>query len=139
MSGISIARFFSHVVRVTFTAGAMLLIGVVASKVTGWIHSILDIRSVVAVLLQFLLIAIAGIAGGTYVSVRYITPNSIWHPVLAGALLGLFPVGVTFQGDAGLMRVSIVLSAIAIAAIAAVALRSRAVRPLTSLERTRER
>jgi hypothetical protein len=117
----------------------MLLIGALAGMVVGWFGSIIGIRSGTAILFGFLLVAIIGIAGGSYVSIRHIAPHSVLHPVAAGALLGLFPMGVTFQGDVGLMRVAIVLSAVAIAAIAAVVIRSRGTPPNTSLERSRER
>jgi hypothetical protein len=122
---ISIAKVVLHAVRVALAAGAMLLSGVVAGIVMGWLSTIAGIQSGTAVLIGFLLVAIIGIAGGTYISIRHITSNSVLHPVAAGALLGLFPVGVTFQGDTGLMRVAIVLSTVAIAAIAAVVIRSR--------------
>jgi hypothetical protein len=122
---ISIAKVVLHAVRVALAAGAMLLSGALAGMVLGWFSTIAGIHSGTAVLIGFLLVAIIGIAGGTYVSIRHITSNSVLHPVAAGALLGLFPVGVTFQGDTGLMRVAIVLSTVAIAAIAAVVIRSR--------------
>lgn len=133
---ISIASLLSHAVRVALAAGAMLLVGAVVSKVTGWIGSIVGIRSGAAVLIGFSLVAIGGIAGGTYVSIRHITPNSILHPVLAGAVLGLFPVGVTFQGDAGLMRAAVFLITVAIAAVAAFVIRARLTPPDISPERT---
>jgi hypothetical protein len=135
---ISIAKLVLHAVRVALAAGAMLLIGALAGMVMGWFSTIVGIRSGTAILVGFLLVAIIGIAGGTYVSIRHIASNSILHPLAAGALLGLFPVGVTFQGDTGLMRVYIVLSVVAIAAISAFVIRSKTTPPNSSLERARE-
>jgi hypothetical protein len=136
--GTAIAIVLSYVVRVAFVAGVMLLVGFVVSTVMGWFNSLLGIQSGAAVLMGFLLVAIAGIAGGTYVSMRFVFPNAILHPVVAAALLGLFPAGVTFQGDAGLMRFAIVMSTIAIATIAAVVIRFRA-KPNYSPELMRDR
>jgi hypothetical protein len=136
---IAIVSLASHAVRVALAAGAMLFIGALAALVVGWCISIIGIRSGTAVLTVFVLVAIIGIAGGCYVSIRHIAPHSVTHPVAAAALLGLFPVGVTFHGDVGLMRVAIVLSAVAIAAVAAVVIRSRETPPNTSLERTCDR
>lgn len=135
--GTAIAIFFSHAVRIALVAGVMLLIGTLVGKVLGWFGSLVGIQSGAAILSGFLLVAITGIAGGTYVSVRHIASNSVWHPVAAGALLGLFPAGLTFQGDAGLMRFAILLGAIAIAAIATLVTRYRTSRPGNSLVDTR--
>jgi hypothetical protein len=134
---ISIASVVAHAVRVALAGGAMLLIGALASVVMGWVTSMAGIGSFTSIVVAFLLVAIIGIAGGTYVSIRHIALNSVLHPVAAGVLLGLFPVGVTFQGDAGLMRVAIVLIAAAIAAIAALIIRYRTTSPKISQQRTR--
>jgi hypothetical protein len=134
---ISIANYFAHAVRVAVAAGAMLVVGWVASICIGGLISILGIQSVVAVFVGFALIAIIGIAGGTYFSVRYVTRNSVLHPVVAAAVLGLFPVGFTFHGDVGLIRTSILAGTVGVAVIAAYISRSLTAPPNSSLERAR--
>lgn len=130
-------RFVSHALRIALAFGAMVLICYLAGKILGWFGSIAGMRSPVAFFSQLFLIALVGIGGGVYISVRYITPNSVWHPVVAGVLLGLYPVGVTFSGDAAGMRFAIFLIVTAIATIAAFVFRSRRAPPDAPLERER--
>lgn len=117
---ITIPTAFAYAIRVAIAAGVMLLLGIATSIVLRIFDWIADAQSGMVVVGEFLLISIIGIAGGAHVSVRYITPNSVLHPVLAAAVLGLFPIGVTFHGDAGWMRAGIAAAAITIATIAAV-------------------
>ena len=125
--------------RVALAAGTMLLVGTATALYLDLLAAIARPTSAAEILIGGLLVALVGIAGGTFVSVRYITPNSVLHPALGAAVLGAVPVGVTFTGDAGLIRAGIVLGAVAIAVTAAVVTRSRVAPRKTSLERTRER
>jgi hypothetical protein len=137
--GVSFAAYLAHAARIAFAAGAMLAIGISAWIALGMLTVLTGVQSGAVVLIGFILVAVTGIAGGSYVSVRYITPLSVFHPVVAAAVLGLIPVGVILRGEAGFVRVTILFAAVAVAALAAFVSRSIMAPPNTSLERTRHR
>jgi hypothetical protein len=117
----------------------MLLIGGVAWIALGMVNVFTGLLSGAAALIGFLLVAIIGIAGGSYVSVRYITPLSVLHPIVAAGALGLVPIGVVLQGDVGLVRFAILLGVVVVSAAASFISRRIAAPPNTSFERTRDR
>ena len=84
-------------------------------------------------------IALVSIAAGSFISVRYITPNAVLHPVVAAVSIALLFVSLTMSGDTGAVPILGLVGAGAIAAIAAFASRSSKAPPNTSLERTRDK
>jgi hypothetical protein len=124
--------------RVAFAAGAMLLVGTATGLYLDLLAALASPPTGAEILIGALIVVVVGIAGGTFVSVRYITPNSVLHPALGAAVLAAVPVGITLTGDVGLIRVGIVLAAVAIAVTSALVSRSREAPPKTSIERRRE-
>jgi hypothetical protein len=124
--------------RVAFAAGAMLLVGTATGLYLDLLAALASPTTGAEILIGALIVVVVGIAGGTFVSVRYITPNSVLHPALGAAVLAAVPVGITLTGDVGLIRVGIVLAAVAIAVTSALVSRSREAPPKTSIERRRE-
>jgi len=136
--GTFIAAYLAHAARVVFAAGSMLLVGVVFWLAVGILTALLGIQTGTVVLISMALSALVAIAAGSYISVRYITPNRILHPIIAAVALAVLFVVVTTQGDVGSYRVVVPLGAGVVAAIAAVVSRSAKAPPNKSLERTRE-
>jgi hypothetical protein len=137
--GSSIAAFLTHAARVAFAAGAMLGVGGLLWLAIGVITALAGIQTGTVVLVSTALIALAGIGAGSYISVRYITPNSLVHPTAGAVALALLFVLVTMHGDVGSYRVVAPVGAGAIALISAFITRSFKAPPNKSLERTRDR
>jgi hypothetical protein len=116
----------------------MLLVGTATGLYLDLLAALASPPTGAEILIGALIVVVVGIAGGTFVSVRYITPNSVLHPALGAAVLAAVPVGITLTGDVGLIRVGIVLAAVAIAVTSALVSRSREAPPKTSIERRRE-
>jgi uncharacterized protein YneF (UPF0154 family) len=136
--GTVIAAFLTHAARTAAVAGAMLIVGVALWFVIGVLTALAGIQTGTVVLTSMVLIALAGIAAGSFISVRYVTRNAVMHPVVAAVALALLFVSLTMYGDVGADRVLVPLGAGVVAAIAAVASRSKNTPPNKSLERTRE-
>lgn len=117
--GAFIAAYLTHTARVIFAAGVMLAIGGALWLALGVLTALADIQTGSVVLTSMVLIALAGIAGGSFVSVRHITPNSILHPVIAAEVLAVLFVSITMDGDVGPMRLLVFLGAGVTAAMAA--------------------
>jgi len=133
-----IAAFLAHAARVVAAAGAMLAIGVALWFVIGVLTALAGIQTGPVVLTSIVLIALAGIAMGSFISVRYITRNAVIQPTVAAVGLALVFVSLTMHGDVGADRVLVPLGAGIAAAISAVISRSNRTPPNKSLERTRE-
>ena len=116
----------------------MLLIGGMAWIVLGMLTVLMGVQSGSAVLIGFILVVVAGITAGTYISVRYITPSSVLHPVVAAAAIGLMPAGVVLEGETGFVRLAILVGVSAVATVAAFISCSVVAQLNKSLERTRE-
>jgi hypothetical protein len=113
------------VVRVALTAGVMVLAGATLGFLIDFYAWLIQGKSNLVGFLTALTALIGGIAAGSYFSLRYIAPGSILCPILAAAILGALPVGVSVSGDAFWIRVGIIAIAVALAAIAAVVSRNR--------------
>jgi predicted tellurium resistance membrane protein TerC len=116
----------------------MLVAGVALWFVIGVFTALAGIQTGPVVLTSMVLIAIAGIAAGSFLSVRYITRNAVMHPIVAAIILSLLFVSLTMHGDVGADRVLVPLGAAMAAAISAVISRSNGTPPNKSLARTRE-
>ena len=137
--GTTIAACITHAARTAFAAGAMLVACGVLWLAIGIVTALAGIQTGMVVLISIALIVLGGIAVGSYVSVRYITPNAVLHPVIAAVALALLFVVFTMHGDVGLFRIFTPVVAGTVAAIAAFIGRSFKAPPNTSLERTRDR
>ena len=118
--GNSIATYIAHVARAAFAAGVMLVVSGVLWLVIGIVTALAGIQTGTVVLISMTLITVAGIAVGSCISVRYITPNAVLHPVIAAVALALLFVALTMHGDVGLYRVLTPVVAGAVAAISAI-------------------
>lgn len=123
--GTLIAAFLAHATRVVFAAGAMLAVSGVLWLAIGIVTALAGIQTGSVVLISMAFIALAGIGAGSYVSVRYITPNSVLHPILAAVALALVFVFFTMHGDVGMYRVMTPVCAGVVALVAAVISRRR--------------
>jgi hypothetical protein len=137
--GIFIAAYLAHAARVIFAAGAMFVVAVALWLVIGILTALAGIQTGTVVLISMLVIAVAGIAVGSYVSVRYITPNAVLHPVLAAVSAAITFDALTTQGDLGFIRIAVPVSAAVVAAVTAIGSRSSKTPPKKSLGRTRDR
>jgi hypothetical protein len=133
-----IAAFFAHAARIAAAAGVMLAIGVALWFGIGVLTALAGVQTGSVVLTSMVLIALAAIAAGTFISVRHITRNAVMQPIIAAVALALLFVSLTMHGDVGGDRVLVPLGAGIVAAIAAVISRSKKAPPNKSLERTRE-
>jgi hypothetical protein len=137
--GIFIAAYLAHAARVAFAAGAMIAVGGALWLVVGMLTALAGIQSGNVVLASMAGIALVSIAAGSFISVRYITPNAVLHPVLAAMSIALLFVSLALSGDTGAVPILVLVGAGAIAAISAFTSRSSKAPPNTSLERTRDR
>jgi hypothetical protein len=117
----------------------MLAIGVALWFAIGVLTALAGVQTGPVVLTSMVLIALAAIGAGTFISVRYITRNAVIQPIIAAVGLALLFVSLTMHGDVGGDRVLVPLGAGIVAAISAVISRSNKAPPNKSLERTRER
>jgi hypothetical protein len=136
--GTFIAAYLSHAARVAFAAGAMLLAGGVIWLVLGVFTAVAGIQAGTVVLISMAAVVVGAVAIGSYVSLKYITPNSVLHPVIAAAAAALGAVTFAVRGDLGVLPVVVPLCAGAFAAVSAFIVRSFATPPNKSLERTRD-
>jgi hypothetical protein len=137
--GIFIAAYLAHAARVIIAAGAMFVAAVALWFVIGIITALAGIQTGAVVLISMVVIAVAGIAVGSYVSVRYITPNAVLHPVVAAVSIAITYEALTTQGDLGFIRIVVPLGAAVVAAVAAIGSRSSKTPPNKSQGRTRDR
>lgn len=100
-----------------FAAGAILLVGWAIHLCMNLMFAVAGVKFAPMILMSIVPVAVGGIAVGSCISMRFFPPNSILYPVLATAALAAIPVGITLSGDTGLIRVAIVLSAVAVAVI----------------------
>ena len=133
-----IAAYLAHAARVAFAAGAMLIVGVALWVVIGVLTSLAGVQTGALVLTSTALIVVVAIAAGAYVSVRYITPDAVLHPVIAAVAMALLVVALTTRGDVGALRLLVPLGAGAIAAFSAVISRSSKAPPNNRFERSRD-
>ena len=136
--GIFIAAYLAHAARVAFAAGAMIAVGGALWLAIGVLTALAGVQSGGVVLASVAVIALVSIAAGSFISVRYITPNAVLHPVIAAVSIALLFVSLTASGDTGSFPVLALAGAGVVAAIAAFASRSSKAPPNTSLERTRD-
>jgi hypothetical protein len=137
--GVFIAAYLAHAARVAFAAGAMIAVGGALWLALGVLTALAGIQTGNVVLASMAVVALVSIAVGSFISVRYITPNAVLHPVVAAVSIALLFVSLTTSGDTGSFAVLVPAGAGAIAAISAFASRSSKAPPNTSLERTREK
>jgi hypothetical protein len=117
----------------------MLVAGGVLWLSLGIITAMAGIQTGTVVLASLAVVVLGAVAVGSYVSVRFITPNSILHPVIAAAAVALGAVSLGVRGDVGVLPLVVPLCAGAFAALSAFICRSTRTPPDKSLERTREK
>ena len=123
--GASIAFVVIHLFRAAASALAMLAVGVVAWFAAGFVSALVGGQTVWFITIAAIVVAIIGICGGTFVSVRFITPGAVLHPVLGTLLLSAVYLKLFTSGDIGFVLFAVPLVAAAVAAASALALRSR--------------
>ena len=137
--GTFIAAYLVHAARVAFAACAMLVAGGAIWFVLGVLTAVAGVQTGTVVLVSMAVVVLGAVAVGSYVSTRYITPNSILHPVVAAAAMALGAITFAVRGDVGLLPVVVPVCAGAFAALSAYVSRFTAAPPDKSLERTREK
>jgi hypothetical protein len=120
----SFAAFIIHAVRVFAAVVAMFAAGIMAWIVVMFITVLVGEPSGKFVIIGAVAIGIAAVCGGTFLSVRLITPGSVLHPVLAALSLAIAYLAICTVGDVGSLTVGLPSTAIVIAAVAALTFRS---------------
>ncbi len=122
--GAPFAAFLIHTLRVLAAVAAMFAAGIVAWIVVLFITVLLGEPSEKFLFVGAATIGIAAVCGGTFLSVRSITPGSVLHPVLAALTLAIAYLAICTRGDIGGLAVGLPFTAIVIAAAAALTFRS---------------
>lgn len=122
--GTPLAAFLIHAARVFAAVVAMFSAGIMAWVVAMFIAVLLGEPSEKFVLVAAIAIGIAAVCGGTFLSVRFITPGSVLHPVFAALFLAIAYLAICTDGDIGSLAVGMPFTAIVLAAIAALTFRS---------------
>lgn len=123
--GLFLAAYIAHSIRVLLAAGVMLLVAVAVWLVVGIATATLGIQTPTVIVGSMFLIATLAVATGSYVSVRYITPNSLLHPVLAAIGLVAADTAVFTIGVVGSLPYVLMLGAASVSALTAFVARSR--------------
>jgi hypothetical protein len=119
----SLAAYLVHALRVLLAALTMIGIGLALWLLLGVVTSVLGLQEFLgpkSALAIVVTVSLLPIFGGGYVSARYITPNSVLSPILAGIVLALLYGWAFASGDVGALRFGIVGAAVAAAALGAV-------------------
>jgi len=117
--------YLVHAFRVALAALMMIGIGLtlwVLLAVLAVVTSLLGIQASfgpTSALALAVSISLLPIFGGGYLSARYITPNSVLYPILAGTFLALLYGWAAASGDVGFLRFGIVCAGAVAAALGA--------------------
>jgi hypothetical protein len=99
--GKAITSLLFHTLRVVLAALAMLVIAFCLWLLIGLTSSVLGIQTPALIMISAVAIAVVACAVGGYVSSRYITARSLFHPAAAAVALGAAYAAFFTRGDIG--------------------------------------
>lgn len=115
--------YLIHALRAVLAALTMIVFGAVTWFLVGVVSGILGTQTPTFVLISTSLIALTALVAGGYVSARNITPDSVSHAAVAGAMVSLLYV-LLFTSGLWAVNLGVMLGAAMFGALGAVVARA---------------